>query len=88
MTPDLLTITELAARWRIPERAAKEIVRTGQVPFVCLSAGRRLVWARVRFDLDVVRAWERDGRKAYEPPVSRPELARATPVSRLGKWRA
>ncbi len=90
MTPDLLTLAELAERWRVTIAAAKAIVRRKAVPFIRLSpSDLRVVWGSVRFDPEVIRAWENDHHTTYAPPAERAvEPKRTIHVSRLGNWRA
>ncbi len=90
MTPDLLTLTELAERWRVPIATAKAIVRRKAVPFIRLSPSNlRVVWGSVRFDSEVIKAWENEHNTMYVPPAERVvESVKAARVSRLGNWRA
>jgi hypothetical protein len=94
-TADMLTLKDLAARWQMPEKSVKAVVIARGVPYLSLTpANMRVVWARVRFSLDRLEAWEARQQRAFEPREEREErrererrpVRRAT-SNQLGNWR-
>jgi len=68
-----MTIKDLAARWGVSEREARQIVKDGQVPFIALKAFEANInWTFVRFQPEAVASWEesRERRATTAKPQS------------------
>lgn len=65
----LLTIQDIAARWRVNLRQAKPAAVQGGLPRIELKAGlKHISWSTTRFAMRDVEAWEkRRMRVAAEP---------------------
>lgn len=69
----MMTINELAERWGVSLRDAKQIVRDEKVPFIALrTADMRINWTFVRFEPEAVDGWER-GRERVFPQAPPPQ---------------
>ncbi|AMV37410.1 hypothetical protein [Planctomyces sp. SH-PL62] len=81
MSRELLTVKDLAVRWNVSERQARETVLSGGIPMIELRAtARNVSWATTRFDTADVESWEA-GRKRVQ---TAPESAPAPKVKPLG----
>lgn len=95
MPNPLLTIDDLAARWGVSPRRAREIAGAPDgPPRIDLGPPRKYVaWSGARFAPEDVVAWE-EGRKRAGPaaapaPVAvkvRPTGPRPSVPNRLGRW--
>lgn len=84
----ILTIDELAARWRMSVGKAKRICRVLSVPFVRLGppTDMRVCWKAVRFRVDAIEQWERQNQSEFPAVDAAPRPKEATTPRRLGAW--
>ena len=83
----LLTIEDLAEKWKCSVGSARTTVQVNQIPYVRLGAGdMKPPWNLRRFRIEDIEVWEKERRKA-EPSI--PEDAPKKPAhsAYLGNWR-
>jgi hypothetical protein len=71
--PRFLKLADLAARWDVTDKAAIDIVCRRSVPFIRMTGSlARVNWAKVRFLLDAIEAWEEGSQERFrgEPPAA------------------
>lgn len=88
----MLTIEDLAARWKVGVAEAQEICRDQGVPFVPLKGGKdrmRIAWGKVRFRLQAIEAWEAGrqvAHRSYEQRQKDQQPRDLPGQRRLGSW--